>query len=283
MSAGSPEPSTTSFRRNDVDQPIIRVRDLVKRFGPRAVCDGYSLDIPRGKTTVIMGGSGCGKSTLLKLMVGHLPVTSGHIYYDDEDITQLDDDAMDAVRRRFGILFQYGALFNSMTVGENVALPLREHTNLDEKIIQMMVKMKLELVGLRSFEDLLPSQISGGMKKRVGLARAIALDPEIVFYDEPSAGLDPITSAVVDKLIMKITSTLQVTSIVVTHHMDSAFKIADQMIMLDQGKIISEGTPDDIKNDPNPMVRQFIRGEPDGAIPLNRVAEEYIEDLLGVE
>ena len=179
MSAGQQEPSSTSFRRNDVDRPIIQVRDLVKRFGPRAVCDGYSLDIRRGKTTVIMGGSGCGKSTLLKLMVGHLPVTSGHIYYDDEDITQLDDDAMDAVRRRFGILFQYGALFNSMTVGENVALPLREHTDLDEKIIQMMVKMKLELVGLRSFEDLLPSQISGGMKKRVGLARAIALDPEV--------------------------------------------------------------------------------------------------------
>ncbi len=279
------EHAAENISQNGSDAPdvIIRVRNLVKKFGPRAVADGYSFDIERGKTTVIMGGSGCGKSTLLKMLVGFLPVTSGDIYYDDLNITQLNDDEMDTIRRRFGILFQYGALFNSMTVGDNVALPLREHTKLDEKIIQMMVKMKLELVGLRSFEDLMPSQISGGMKKRVGLARAIALDPEIVYYDEPSAGLDPITSAVVDELIMKITSTLKVTSIVVTHHMDSAFRIADHMIMLDRGKIISEGTPQQIRNDPNPMVQQFINGEPDGAVPLNQTADSYISDLLGVK
>jgi len=232
---------------------------------------------------VILGGSGCGKSTLLKILVGYLKPTSGRVFYGDMDIVPLDEDALDPIRKRFGILFQNGALLNSMTVGENVALPLVEHTNLDPKIIEMMVKMKMELVGLRGFENLRPSQISGGMRKRVGLARAIALDPEIVFYDEPSAGLDPVTSAVIDQLMMDLSHKLKISSVVVTHDMGSAFKIADHIIMLHHGTILVEGTPETIKYCDNEIVQQFIHGRPDGPIPMSRTAKDYIKDLLGEE
>ena len=262
---------------------IIRVEGIVKRFGPRTVLDGITFPIERAKTTVILGGSGCGKSTLLKILVGYLKPDAGRIYYDDLDVVPLDEEGLDPIRKRFGILFQYGALLNSMTVGDNVALPLVEHTNLDPKIIRMIVKMKLELVGLRGFEDLRPSQISGGKCKRVGLARAIALDPEIVFYDEPSAGLDPVTSAVIDQLMMDLSHKLRITSVVVTHHMDSAFKIADYMVMLHKGKILVQGGPDVIRNCDNPIVQQFIKGEADGPVPLARVGDDYIKDLLGIE
>lgn len=261
---------------------IIEVRDIVKRFGPRTVLNGVSLRIHREKTTVIIGGSGCGKSTLLKQMVGYLKPDSGQILYDGVDIVPLREDDLDPIRRRFGILFQNGALFNSMTVGENVALPLVEHTRLDPKIIRMVVKMKLELVGLRGFEDLKPAQISGGMKKRVGLARAIALDPEIVFYDEPSAGLDPITSAVIDDLMNNLARKLNITSVVVTHHMPSAFKIADKIVMLHKGKVIAEGTPEQFKEPDDPVVRQFVQGLADGPAPFSLSVDDYIDDLLHV-
>lgn len=260
----------------------IEVRGLVKTFGPRRVLDGVSFSVPREKTTVIIGGSGSGKSTLLKHMVGFMKPDSGEILYDSYDIAKMDEDALDAVRRRFGILFQNGALFNSMTVGENVALPLGEHTQLDPKIIRMVVKMKLEQVGLRGFEDLKPSQISGGMKKRVGLARAIALDPEIVFYDEPSAGLDPITAAVVDELMLDLSQKLKITSVVVTHHMDSAFKIADRMIMIHGGRVIAQGPPDAFRDPDDPLIRQFVEGKPDGPVPFHMSADNYIDDLLHV-
>lgn len=265
------------------DETIIRAEGLVKRFGPRTVLDGLTFNIQRGQTTVVLGGSGCGKSTLLKILVGYMKPEEGRVLYDNHDIVPLDDNALDPVRRRFGILFQNGALLNSMTVGENVALPLVEHTNLDRKIIRMIVKMKLELVGLRGFEDLYPSQVSGGMRKRVGLARAIALDPEIIFYDEPSAGLDPVTAAVIDKLVMDLSHKLRITSVVVTHHMESAFKIADSMIMLHEGKITVQGKPETLRSCEDPVVQQFIRGEADGPIPMARSGENYIKDLLGIE
>ena len=261
---------------------IIRIEGLVKQFGSRTVLNNLTFSVRRAKTTVILGGSGCGKSTLLKILVGYMKPTAGEVFYDDLDIVPLDEDALDPIRKRFGILFQYGALLNSMTVGENIALPLIEHTDLDAKIIEMIVKMKLELVGLRDFEHLRPSQISGGMRKRVGLARAIALDPEIVFYDEPSAGLDPVTSAVIDQLMMDLSHKIRISSVVVTHDMGSAFKIADHIVMLHQGNILVEGSPETIQACDNPIVQQFIHGNPDGPIPMSQSGEDYIKDLLGV-
>lgn len=279
ITPSNPEISHPSDKDEDV---IIEVRDLIKRFGPRTVLNGITFTVPRGKTTVIIGGSGCGKSTLLKQMVGYLKPDSGQILYDGVDIVPMDEDELDPVRRRFGILFQNGALFNSMTVGDNVALPLVEHTQLDAKIIRMVVKMKLELVGLRGFEDLKPAQISGGMKKRVGLARAIALDPEIIYYDEPSAGLDPITSAVIDDLMNDLSHKLNITSVVVTHHMSSAFKIADKIIMVHKGRIIAQGPPEVFQESKNPLIQQFVQGLADGPVPFSMSADNYIDDLLHV-
>jgi phospholipid/cholesterol/gamma-HCH transport system ATP-binding protein len=195
-------------------------------------------------------------------------------------VAQLPPKEFDKVRKKFGMLFQGAALFNSMTVGENVAVPLREHTDLSEEIIHIIVKIKLELVGLTGFEDFYPYQISGGMKKRVALARAIALDPKIVFYDEPGAGLDPITAAMIDQLILDLSSKLQITSVVVTHEMKSAFRIADQMIMLHRGKVVAEGSPEAVKQSSNSYVRQFIHGEPEGAIPFRQSSDAYLKGLL---
>jgi len=271
-------------------QPVIRIVDLVKRFDERVVLDGLNLDIYSGETMVIMGGSGCGKSTLLRHMIGSMLPDEGCVELFGQRLSDASETQLDAIRRRFGILFQSGALFNSMTVGENVALPLREHTHLDEDTIDIMVRIKLELVGLRHAVDLMPAEISGGMKKRAGLARAIALDPEILFYDEPSAGLDPVTSAEIDQLIMDLSRKLGVTSVVVTHEMDSAFHIAHRMAMLDRGKMlkvgtlaefqaIREGSPGD--DEECNLIRQFLRGDPEGPITQRRLSTGYEEDLLG--
>ncbi|MEY3025082.1 MAG: hypothetical protein RJA16_1908, partial [Planctomycetota bacterium] len=226
-------------------EPVIVTQDLVKAFGSQTVLSGVNLEVKPGETLVIMGGSGCGKSTLLRLLIGSLQPTGGRIALFGEDLSSLDEDGLDKVRKRFGILFQSGALFQSMTLAENVALPLEEHTALDRTIIDIQVKIKLELVGLREHAEKLPSEISGGMKKRAGLARALALDPQILFYDEPSAGLDPVTSAEIDQLIVDLTRKLGVTSVVVTHEMDSAFTIADRMVMLDKGRVLKIGTRDE--------------------------------------
>lgn len=258
----------------------IAIRGLIKRFGDRTILKGIDLDIIRGKTTVIMGGSGSGKSTLLKHLIGLLKPDEGAVYYDGVNIANHNEDQMNELRLRLGMLFQGAALLNSLTVGENVALPLREHSNLPDEVISTVVKMKLQMVGLRGFEDLRPSEISGGMKKRVGLARAIVLDPQIVFYDEPSAGLDPIVSAVVDQLIMDLTRKMQITSVVVTHDMTSAFRIAHYMVMIYQGKVVAYGTPDEIRNNPEPIVQQFIHGKPEGVIPLEQSKEAFIQDIL---
>ena len=226
-----------------------------------------------------MGGSGCGKSTLLKHLIGALKPDNGEILIEGKDITKMDENSLDKMRKKFGMLYQSGALFNSMSVGENVALPLREHTKLDNKIIEIVVKMKLELVGLTGFNELFPSQISGGMKKRVALARAIALDPQVVFYDEPGAGLDPVTRSVIDKLIADLSKKLNITSIVVTHEMESAFTIADKIAMVHQGKIIADGTISEIKNSQNEVVQQFINGSPEGPLTRQRSGKEYLESL----
>ena len=259
---------------------MIQVKQLIKRFGDRTVLDGINLTIPEGKITVIMGGSGCGKSTFLKNLIGLLKPEEGEIWIHGKNVASLTEKEFDEVRKKFGMLFQGAALFNSQTVGENVALPLREHTDLSEEIIRIIVKIKLELVGLTGFEDFYPHQLSGGMKKRVALARAIALDPKIVFYDEPGAGLDPITASMIDQLILDLSRKLKITSVVVTHEMKSAFRIADQMVVLHRGKVVAEGPPETIKQCRDPYVRQFIHGDPEGAIPFRQSSDAYLKGLL---
>lgn len=267
-------------KKEDKRPTVIRVNNLVKEFDGRRVIDNLNFEVKKGEILVLMGGSGCGKSTLLRHLIGAMKPTSGSIEIFNQDITKLHEEELNKVRLKFGILFQSGALYNSMTLGENVALPLREHTDLPEETIQIMVKMKLEMVGLRDFEHLLPSQISGGMKKRIGLARAIALDPELMYYDEPSAGLDPIVSGVIDELMIDLNKKMGITSVVVTHEMDSAFRIATRMILLYKGAVVADGTPQEIKNSKEPLVQQFINGSPDGPIPLRISKKDYLEDLF---
>lgn len=265
---------------SDAVRPIIEVKNLEKIFGDRAVLDGISITIPQGKITVIMGGSGCGKTTLLRHLIGLHQPTAGEIWVDGANIAGLREKEMNEVRRKFGMLFQGAALFNSMTIGENVAVPLKEHTDLPAKIIRTIVRIKLELVGLTGFDDFMPHQISGGMKKRVALARAIALDPKIVFYDEPGAGLDPITASMIDRLILDLSRKLKITSVVVTHEMKSAFRIADQIIILYKGKVLQTGTPQEIQNSKDSYVQQFIQGEAEGVIPFKQTSEAYLKGLL---
>jgi phospholipid/cholesterol/gamma-HCH transport system ATP-binding protein len=264
-------------------EPLIEVRDLIKSFDGRIVLDGINLTIDKGKVTAIMGGSGCGKTTLLRHLIGVMRPDSGQILVRGTDIANAGESDMEAYRKRFGMLFQMGALLNSLSVHDNIALPLREHTKLDEKIIGVIVKMKLELVGLRDFEHLKPAQLSGGMQKRVALARALALDPEIVFYDEPTSGLDPVVSGVIDTLIMDLSRRMGITSVVVTHDTRSAFKIADKMVVLFRGKVVAEGTPVEIQQSEDPLVDQFINGKADGPIPLRQSSRDYLEDLLDME
>ena len=274
--------------------PIISCQGVAKRFDGRTVLESIDLEIRRGETMVIMGGSGSGKSTLLRLMIGSFPPEEGTITLLGQNVVTATDEQMNALRLRFGILFQSGALFNSMTLFENVALLLQEHTDLPQEIIDIQVKIKLELVGLREHASKYPSQISGGMKKRAGLARALALDPEILFYDEPSAGLDPVTSAQIDQLIVDLSKQLGVTSIVVTHEMDSAFTIADRMAMLDKGRMLKvesrewydalrKTTPEQAAGLPEDqrLIRQFLRGDPEGPLSARRSEDAYAADLLG--
>jgi len=261
---------------------IIDVRHLRKRFGSKVVLEDVSFTVERGTVCVVMGGSGSGKSTVLRHLIGAYKPDGGEIYLDGEEITGFNERELQRVRRKFGMLFQGGALLNSLTVGENVALPMRHHTDLPEETIEIMVKLKLELVGLRDAEHLKPSEISGGMQKRVSLARALALDPKIVFYDEPSAGLDPIVSGIIDKLMTDLTDKMGITSLVVTHDMHSAFRIAHKMIMLHRGRIVAAGTPEEIQGSSDPLVHQFITGAPDGPIPLRMSQKDYQEDILGL-
>src|SRR5438034_5207749 len=244
----------------------IKVDGVTKIYAGRVILDAINLDVRQGETLVILGGSGSGKSTLLRLMIGNVRCDGGDVLVGcmegggERSLRAMTPLELDEYRRSIGVLFQSGALFNSMTVADNVALPLREHTDLPEETIEIMVKIKLELVGLRQHADKMPAELSGGMKKRAGLARAIALDPQILFYDEPSAGLDPVTSTEIDHLIIDLNRKLGVTSVVVTHEMDSAFRIADRMVLLDRGKFIVSGTADELRNSTDPLVHQFVYG-----------------------
>jgi phospholipid/cholesterol/gamma-HCH transport system ATP-binding protein len=253
------------------DKPIIEVRDLVARYGDHTVLDGISFDVYAGEIFVILGGSGCGKTTLLKHMVGLIKPVSGAILYRGADITKMDEEELAQLLQKVGIAFQGGALFNSMSVAENVGLPLEEYGHVDEEMMNILVNMKLGLVGLANYGYLMPSELSGGMKKRVGFARAIAIDPETVFFDEPSSGLDPIMAAGLDKLILKIRKFTDVTMIVVTHELESIRTIADRILMLDRGKIIFMGTVADAEKCDNARVCQFFHRQPDESIEARDV------------
>ena len=244
-------------------EKAIEVIDLVTQYGDRVILKGISFSIPKGKTTVILGGSGCGKSTLLNHLIGLLKPTSGNILIAGKDITGMDEDHFNELRKKTGVLFQGAALLNSLSVAENVALPILEHTKLEETTIQIMVRMKLGLVGMSKFENFFPSQLSGGMKKRAGIARAMALDPEILFFDEPSAGLDPVTAAGLDELIIKLRDVFKMTIIVVTHELPSVFMIADYVIMLDLGEVIFAGPIEELKVSNHPRVRMFLERKPE--------------------
>lgn len=260
---------------------VVQVHDVTKAYGSRTILDRVNLDIRQGETLVILGGSGSGKSTLLRLMIGNVRPDGGQIIALGKNICAMSIDELSDYRRSIGVLFQSGALFNSMTVADNVALPLREHTDLPEETIEIMVKIKLELVGLREHAEKMPAELSGGMKKRAGLARALALDPKILFYDEPSAGLDPVTSAEIDELIIGLNKRLGVTSVVVTHEMDSAFRVADRMVLLDRGKFVVSGTAEQMKHSTDPLVRQFVHGLTEGPLTERRRANGgYASDLL---
>ncbi len=277
------------------DGPVLRVRGLRKSFDGREILRGIDLDVQPGETMVIMGGSGSGKSTLLRLMIGSLRSDAGSITLFGQNICGLGEDELNKVRLKFGILFQSGALFNSMTVAENVALPLQEHTRLSQEIIDIQVKIKLEQVQLRDAADLFPAQISGGMKKRAGLARAMALDPQLLFCDEPSAGLDPITSAQIDRLLLDLTKKLGIACVVVTHEMDSAFAIADRMAMLDKGRMLAveskawfervrDVTEDQVESlsQDEQIIHQFLKGSAEGPLSDRQSDSDWEQDILGV-
>ncbi len=255
--------------------PKIKIRDLYKAFGTNKVLQGVNLDVFKGENMVVIGGSGTGKSVLIKCVIGLLKPDSGSISIDGADISRLSEDEMVEVRKKFGMLFQGSALFDSMNVGGNVSFELRRLKLVPEGRIYDVVEEKLSLVGLRNIQHLMPSELSGGMKKRVGLARAIASEPEILLYDEPTTGLDPIMADVINDLLISMKETLDVTSISITHDMTSAYKIGDKIAMLYRGKIIEVGTPDEIKHSDNPVVRQFVEGRAEG--PITKESEEFVK------
>jgi len=249
-----------------MEDPIISVKNLVTHYGTEKVLDGVTLDVARNEIFVIIGGSGCGKSTLLKHMAGLIRPTTGEIVYNGSDIAEMDEDQLAVMQRTIGIAFQSSGLLNSLTVGENVAMPMREHTDMDEALIDALVRIKLSLVGLAAAQHKMPSELSGGMRKRAGLARAIALDPPVVYFDEPSAGLDPIMAAGLDALILKLKSLLGITLVIVTHELESIRQIADRIVMLDRGQVLFLGTLEEAETTDNERVRQFFE----------RRADEYI-------
>jgi phospholipid/cholesterol/gamma-HCH transport system ATP-binding protein len=242
---------------------MIRVVDLVTHYGERLILNHVNLEVAAGETMVILGGSGTGKSTLLRHIIRLEMPTSGHVFIKDHDVCHMPEDRFNLLRRKIGMLFQSGALFNSMTIEENVSLPLRELTQLEDSTIRIMTRIKLDLVGLSGTENYMPSELSGGMRKRAALARALAMDPEILLFDEPSAGLDPITAAGIDSLILKLKQAFNMTVVVVTHEMASAFTIADRITVMHEGEVLAMGTPEEIRNNSNPRVQQFLHRTPD--------------------
>lgn len=248
------------------DETLIRVKDVYKSFGQNHVLRGLSLEVKCGESMVVIGGSGTGKSVLIKCVIGLLHHDRGEIYVDGQEISSLSEEGWNQLRKKFGMLFQRDALFDSLSVWENVGFALRRHTKLSDAKIKDMVVEKLKLVGMQNVENLMPAELSGGMRKRVSLARAIAMEPAILLYDEPTTGLDPIMANVINDLIVTMREKLEVTSIAITHDMNSAYRIGDRIAMLYKGQIIEVGTPDEFKASRNPIVQQFIRGDVEGPI-----------------
>jgi phospholipid/cholesterol/gamma-HCH transport system ATP-binding protein len=268
--AAPPQAGTNAIEMVDVTFGYNRRRPVLK---------GINMTIPQGQVVAIMGGSGCGKTTMLRLIGGQLRQQSGDVRVGGQSVRDLSRDELFALRRRIGMLFQFGALFTDMSVFENIAFPMREHTDLAEPLIRDLVLMKLHAVGLRGAAQLRPSELSGGMARRVALARAIAIDPMLVMYDEPFAGLDPISLGVVGQLIRKLNDALGITSVVVTHDVYESLKIVDYLYFVSEGRIIAQGTPEDVRNSTDPFVRQFVDGEPDGPVPFHYPARPFAEEL----
>lgn len=258
---------------------MIELRNVTCGYGDRVILEGVNLTVPRGKVLALMGTSGGGKTTVLRLIGRQLMPMSGQVLFDGVDMATLDAKGLYAMRRRMGMLFQFGALFTDLTVFENVAFPLREHTSLSEAMIRDLVLMKLNAVGLRGARDLLPSQVSGGMARRVALARAIALDPDLIMYDEPFAGLDPVSMGVAATLIKNLNHALGVTSIVVSHDVDETFLIADHVVFIANGRIAAQGTPAEMRASDDPLVRQFVGGHADGPVRFHYPAVPVAEDF----
>jgi phospholipid/cholesterol/gamma-HCH transport system ATP-binding protein len=267
---------------NPAADALVELRDIRFGYGERVILDGITLTIPRGKVTALMGASGGGKTTVMRLIGGQYRAQAGRLTFDGQEVATLNSAELYAVRRRMGMLFQFGALFTDLSVFDNVAFPLREHTDLSEFMIRDIVLMKLEAVGLRGARDLMPSEVSGGMARRVALARAMALDPELVMYDEPFAGLDPISLGTAARLIRQLNDTLGLTSIIVSHDLDETFHIADQVIVLANGKIAAQGTPDEVRHSTDPLVKQFVTAAPDGPVRFHYPGPSVAQDF-GVE
>jgi len=263
----------------DSSSSLIELRDVHFGYGDRLVLEGVSLQIPHGKVTALMGASGGGKTTVLRLIGGQYRAQAGSVLFEGQDIGQLDKQGLYQARRRMGMLFQFGALFTDISVFDNVAFPLREHLKLSEPMVRDIVLMKLEAVGLRGARDLLPSEISGGMARRVALARAMALDPELMMYDEPFAGLDPISLGTAARLIRQLNNALGLTSIIVSHDLEETFHIADKVVILANGRIAAQGTPDEVRQSTDPLVHQFVSAEPEGPVrfhyPANSAAQDF--------
>jgi phospholipid/cholesterol/gamma-HCH transport system ATP-binding protein len=260
---------------------LVECRHLSFGYGGRRILDDVSFTVPRGKVTALMGASGGGKTTVLRLIGGQVRAQQGELTFEGQAIGGLDQDGLYAIRRRMGMLFQFGALFTDLSVFENVAFPLREHTGLPEDLVRDIVLMKLNAVGLRGARDLMPSQISGGMARRVALARAIALDPDLVMYDEPFAGLDPISLGTAAQLIRRLNDTLGITSIVVSHDLEETFAIADQVIILANGKVAAQGTPEEVMASTDPLVDQFVHARADGPVPFHYPGPTVAQDFGG--
>ncbi len=261
--------------------PLVECRHLSFGYDQRRILDDLSFTVPRGKVTALMGASGGGKTTVLRLIGGQIRPQKGELLFDGENVPALDRDGLYRMRRRMGMLFQFGALFTDLSVFDNVAFPLREHSGLPENLIRDIVLMKLNAVGLRGARDLMPSQVSGGMSRRVALARAIALDPDLVMYDEPFAGLDPISLGTAAQLIRRLNDTLGITSIVVSHDLEETFRIADRVIVLANGRIAAQGTPDEVRHSDNPLVHQFVNALPEGPVHFHYPGPSVAEDFSG--
>ncbi len=282
MSDQSPKESVAADpSRSQSGSPLVLVRDLHFSFEGRKIFDGVNIEMARGKITAIMGPSGTGKTTLLRLIGGQLRPLQGQILVDGQDVHKLSREPLFRLRKRMGMLFQSGALLTDLSVLDNVAFPLREHTNLPESMIRDLVLMKLQSVGLRGARDLMPRELSGGMARRVALARAIALDPMMIMYDEPFTGQDPISMAVLVQLVRRLNDTLGLTSIVVSHDVQETADIADYIYVLSEGRVVGQGTPSALGRTQSPWVSQFMNGDADGPVPFHYPAPDYMEDLMG--